>query len=159
MSRWISGCCKFFISFEYNLQKALASGWDNIDLTFLSCQPKTMKTLAKQCIINKLYEIRTNSKDEILGVLDLGSQVRNIVLMNAHLDLGNLGGWDLDEGVYEQGKGNEEFSTRATWVRGGRILSHQGGFQVSRGRQTGSKGEWKKGKAKKQGDHSVNAVS
>jgi hypothetical protein len=36
------------------------------------------------------------------------------------------------------------FSLRATWERGGRILSQQGGFQVSRkgskGKQRGAKG-------------------
>jgi hypothetical protein len=36
------------------------------------------------------------------------SQVRDIVLMSVYLDLGNPGGgWDLDEGVYEQGEGME----------------------------------------------------
>jgi hypothetical protein len=75
-------------------------------------------------------------------MLDLVSRGRDIVLMSVYLDLGNpRGGGILDEGVYEQGEGNGEFSVRATWVRGGRILSHQGGFQVSRGRQMGSKGE------------------
>jgi hypothetical protein len=51
------------------------------------------------------------------------------------------GGRDLYEAVYEQGEGNGEFSVRATWVRGGRILSRQGGFQVSKGRRMGSKRE------------------
>ncbi len=45
-------------------------------------------------------------------------------------------------GVYEQGKGNGEFSLQAIGDRGGRILSQQGGFQVSeRGLERGiSKG-------------------
>jgi hypothetical protein len=75
-------------------------------------------------------------------VLDLVSQVRDVILLSVYLDLGNprgVGFWD--EGVYEQGEGNGEFSLRATWERGGRILSQQGGFQVSKGRQMGSKGE------------------
>ncbi len=31
--------------------------------------------------------------------------------------------------------GNDEISLRATWDQGGRILSQQGGFQVSEGEQ------------------------
>jgi hypothetical protein len=50
----------------------------------------------------------------------------------------------LDGGVYEPGEGNGEVSLRATWERGGRILSRLGGFQVSRegekGEQWGAKG-------------------
>jgi hypothetical protein len=68
-------------------------------------------------------------------VLDLGSQFRDVVLMSVYLDLGNPGGVGiLGWLVYEQGEGNGEFSLRATWERGGRILSQQGGFQVSKGR-------------------------
>ncbi len=62
--------------------------------------------------------------------------------MNVYLDLENPGGlgfWSW--GVYEPGEGNGEVSLRATWVRGGRILSQQGGFQVSReGLERGAKG-------------------
>ncbi len=43
------------------------------------------------------------------------------------------GGRDLGMGVYEPGEGNVKFSVQATWVRGGRILSQLGGFQVSKG--------------------------
>jgi hypothetical protein len=44
-------------------------------------------------------------------VLDLVSQLRDIVLMSVYLDLANPGGGrDLDEGVYEQGEGNGESS-------------------------------------------------
>jgi hypothetical protein len=32
-------------------------------------------------------------------------------------------------GVYEPGEGNRGVSLRATWERGGRILSQQGGFK------------------------------
>jgi hypothetical protein len=55
----------------------------------------------------------------------------------------------LGKGVFEPGEGNGEVSLRATWERGGRILSQQGGFQVS---EEGQKGEQKgisKGKKKK----------
>ncbi len=37
----------------------------------------------------------------------------------------------LGKGVNEPGEENGEVSLRATWERGGRILSQQGGFQVS----------------------------
>ncbi len=60
----------------------------------------------------------------------------------------------MGRGVYEPGEGNGEVSLRATWERGGRILSQHGGFQVSR---EGEKGEQKgnsKGK-KKQGECAV----
>jgi hypothetical protein len=51
------------------------------------------------------------------------------------------GGRDFGWGVYEPGEGNGEVSLRATWERGGRILSQQGGFQVSReGLKRGVKG-------------------
>ncbi len=47
----------------------------------------------------------------------------------------------LEWGVYEQGKGNGEFSLQAIGDRGGRILSQQGGFQVSgRGSKRGVRG-------------------
>ncbi len=47
----------------------------------------------------------------------------------------------MGRGVYEPGEGNGEVSLRATWERGGRILSHLGGFQVSRkGEQREAKG-------------------
>ncbi len=47
----------------------------------------------------------------------------------------------LGRGVYEPGEGNGEVSLRATWERGGQILSQQGGFQVSReGLKRGIKG-------------------
>ncbi len=78
----------------------------------------------------------------VLTVLDLVSQVRDVVLMSVYLDLGNPGGVGiLGWGLYEQWEGNGEFSLRATWERGGRILSQQGGFQVSKGRRMGSKRE------------------
>ncbi len=58
----------------------------------------------------------------------------------------------LEWGVYEPGEGNGQISLRATWAQGGRILSQQGGFQVSKG---GTNGEQKgMEKSKKQGDYS-----
>jgi hypothetical protein len=47
----------------------------------------------------------------------------------------------LEWGVYELGEGNGKFSLRATWVRGGRILSQQGGFQVSKAKGNEEKQE------------------
>jgi hypothetical protein len=48
----------------------------------------------------------------------------------------------LGRGIYEPGEGNGEVSLRATWERGGRILSQLGGFQVSReGGERGEKGD------------------
>jgi hypothetical protein len=62
--------------------------------------------------------------------------------MNVYLDLRNSGGSGFwNGGVYEPGEGNGEVSLHATWVRGGRILSQQGGFQVSKEGTNGSKGE------------------
>ncbi len=61
-----------------------------------------------------------------------------------------LGGRDFGaEGVYEPGEGNGEVSLRATWIWGGRILSQQGGFQVSReGLERGTKGNKRKARSK-----------
>jgi hypothetical protein len=85
---------------------------------------------------------------EVICVLDLVSQVCNVVLMNVYLDLENPRGSGFwSRGVYEPGEGNGEVSLRATWVRGGRILSQQGGFQVSReGLERGAKGNQQGGK-------------
>ncbi len=52
----------------------------------------------------------------------------------------------LELGVYGQGEGNGKISLRATWERGGRILSQQGGFQVSERETNGEqKGKGKAG--------------
>ncbi len=53
----------------------------------------------------------------------------------------------LEWGVDEQGEGNGESSLQATWERGGRILSQQGGFQVSKGEANGEQ----KGMSKNKG--------
>ncbi len=82
-------------------------------------------------------------------MLDLVSQVHNVVLMNVYLDLENPGGSGFwNGGVYEPGEGNGEVSLRATWVRGGWILSQQGGFQVSKGDTNGEQRGMEKSKKK-----------
>jgi hypothetical protein len=57
--------------------------------------------------------------------------------------------------VYEPGEGNGEVSLRATWERGGRILSQLGGFQVSR---EGEKREQRGAKRNQQGEEREYAV-
>jgi hypothetical protein len=64
----------------------------------------------------------------------------------------------LGRGVYEPGEGNGEVSLRATWERGGRILSQQGGFQVSREGWKGEQKEISKGR-KKQGECAMYIVT
>ncbi len=44
--------------------------------------------------------------------------------------------WETD-GEQMGRDGDEEISLRATWDQGGRILSQQGGFQVSKGAEKG----------------------
>ncbi len=91
-------------------------------------------------------------------VLDLVSQVRDVVLMNVYLDLGDPGGSGFWNEGY-MGKGRE--MGRSVHEQPGsevnRILSQQGAFQVSKRRRKGSKGEWKKG-SRKQGDCSSIAL-
>jgi hypothetical protein len=68
----------------------------------------------------------------VMSVRELMGWVHNVVLMNVYLGLENPGGPGFRVGgVNEPGEGNGEVSLRATWERGGRILSQQGGFQVS----------------------------
>ncbi len=84
----------------------------------------------------------------MLTVLDLVSQVRNVVLMNVYFDLGNSRGMG---GIWAKG-GKWKVSLRATWIQGGRILSQQGGFQVSRnGLERGAKGN-QQGETKSRGN-------
>jgi hypothetical protein len=65
------------------------------------------------------------------------SQVRDAILMNVYLEGRNPGGL----GVYEQGERIGEFILQAIGDQGGRILSQQGGFQVSeRGSKRGARG-------------------
>ncbi len=54
--------------------------------------------------------------------------------------------------------GNGEISSRATWDQGGRILSQQGGFQVSKREQKGEQRGISKGK-KRQGDSAASIVN
>ena len=87
-----------------------------------------------------------------LLVLDLVTQICNVVLVNVYLGLGNPMGSGFWKGEY-MGKGMEV--GRSVYEQPGtevdKILSQQGGFQVSKGRRKGSKREWEKGK-QKQGD-------
>jgi hypothetical protein len=85
-------------------------------------------------------------------VLDLVSQVRDVVLMNVHLDQGDPRGSGFrNEGYMGKGRGmgRSVFEQPGNEVDG--ILSQQGGFQVSKGRRMGSKREWEKGKQKARG--------
>jgi hypothetical protein len=100
-------------------------------------------------------------------VLDLVSQVRAVVLMNVYLDLGDprrSGFWN--EGYMGKGRemGRSVYEQPRNEVDG--ILSHQGGFQVSKGRRKGSKRKWEEGdergakgnekrESRKQGDCSI----
>jgi hypothetical protein len=84
-------------------------------------------------------------------VLDLVSQVRDVVLMNVYLDLGGPGGSGFwNEGYMGKGRemGRSVYEQRE---RGGRILSQQGGFQVSKEKRMGSKGNGKR-ESRKQGE-------
>jgi hypothetical protein len=71
--------------------------------------------------------------------------------MNVYLDLENPGVSGFWNGGYMSQVRDGEVSSRATWVRGGRILSQQGGFQVSEGDRKGEQGEViKQGEIRKQ---------
>ncbi len=85
-------------------------------------------------------------------MLDLVSQVHDVVLMNVYLDLGDPGGSGFwNEGYMGKGRemGRSVYDQPRSEVD--RILSQQGGFQVSKGRRKGSKREWEKGKQKARG--------
>ncbi len=86
------------------------------------------------------------------------SQVRDVVLMNVYLDLGDPGGSGFWNEGY-MGKGRE--MGRSVYEQPGnevdRILSQQGGSQVSKGIRKGSKREWKR-ESRKQGDCSTIAL-
>ncbi len=88
-------------------------------------------------------------------MLDLVSQVCDVVLMNVYLVLGDSGGSGFWNEGY-MGKGREMrrsvYEQPRNEVDG--ILSQQGGFQVSKGRRKGSNRGWKKG-SRKQGDCST----
>jgi hypothetical protein len=81
----------------------------------------------------------------------LASRCCDVVLVGAHLARENPRGSGFRNGEEMGRDGNGEISLQATWDQGGRILSQQGGFQVSKGEQEGSKGKSARG-SKKQGD-------
>jgi hypothetical protein len=67
--------------------------------------------------------------------------VRNVILMNVYLGLEKPQGVGISgEGPHGQVREMRGVSLRATRERGGRILSQQGGFQVSGKGSKGSKG-------------------
>jgi hypothetical protein len=68
--------------------------------------------------------------------------VRNVVLMNVYLSLEKPQGVGISgEGPHGQVREMRGVSLRATRERGGRILSQQGGFQVSgKGQIRGARG-------------------
>jgi hypothetical protein len=75
--------------------------------------------------------------------------------MNVYLDLETPGG----SGFWVKGnrwvtEGTKRVSLRATGSRGGRILTQQGGFQVSRQGEQGEQG--KQGEQGEQGEHKGN---
>jgi hypothetical protein len=68
--------------------------------------------------------------------------VRNVVLMNVYFESGKPQGVGISSrgGARWADGGNARVSLRATQGRSGRILSQQGGFQVSGKGNKGSKG-------------------
>jgi hypothetical protein len=85
-----------------------------------------------------------------------GSQCCDVVLVKGRINLEKPQGvgiseWETD-GEQMGRDGNEGTSLQATWDQGGRILSQQGGFQVSKGVKKGEQkglqqGEKNKGKS------------
>ncbi len=68
--------------------------------------------------------------------------VRNVVLMNVYLGLEKPQGVGISgEGPHGQVREMRGVSLRATRERGGRILSQQGGFQVSGKGEQGEQGD------------------
>ncbi len=56
----------------------------------------------------------------LVSVLDLVSQVRDVVLVRCIFSSGKPQGVEiLEQGVYGEGEGNGEISLQATWDRGG----------------------------------------
>jgi hypothetical protein len=55
-----------------------------------------------------------------VSVLDLVSQIRDVVLVRCIFNSGNPRGWDFGMGREWGGDGNGEISLRATWDQGGR---------------------------------------
>ncbi len=74
----------------------------------------------------------------------------DVVLVKGRINLGKPKGvgiseWETD-GEQMGRDGDEEISLRATWDQGGRILSQQGGFQVSKEDEKGEQKGIRKGK-------------
>jgi hypothetical protein len=83
-------------------------------------------------------------------VLDLVSQVRDVVLMNVYLDLGDPGGLGFwNEGYMS--KEREMGSLQAIWERGGWDPITARRVPSNKGRRMRSKREWEKGKQKARG--------
>ncbi len=80
------------------------------------------------------------------------SQVCDVVLVRCIFSSGKPQGVGILEwGVYGEGDGNGEISLRATWTELDRILSQQGGFQVSKGKQKRAKSNKEREKQKARG--------
>jgi hypothetical protein len=97
----------------------------------------------------------TTSQGECSGLV---SQFCDVVLVRCIFSSGKPQGVGILEwGVYGEGDGNgpvcEQPGTEVD-----RILSQQGGFQVSKGKQKGGKKGIRKGKSRKQGDCSTIAL-
>jgi hypothetical protein len=89
----------------------------------------------------------------------LGNQSCNVVLVKGAFILGGPQGFRISEwetdGEQMGRDGYEEISLQATWDQGGRILSQQGGFQVSkRGQERKQKGI-SKGRQKARGSANI----
>ncbi len=84
-------------------------------------------------------------------MLDLKTQIRDVVFVNVYLGSGNPRGSGFRNEGYMSGGGEtgrsvyEQPGYEVDW-----ILSQQGGFQVSKGKRMGSKREWE-GKAGSKG--------
>jgi hypothetical protein len=73
-------------------------------------------------------------------------------LINVYLDLGNPRGSGFwNEGYMGKGREMERSVYEQPGNKVDRVLSQQGGFQVSKGRPKGSKREWERGKQKARG--------
>ncbi len=93
-------------------------------------------------VVKTTKPISCSSQDSVPFVLDLVSQVRDVVLVMYIFSSGEPQGVGiLERGVYEDGMemGRSVYEQPGTKVV--RILSHQGGFQVSKGKRKGTKEE------------------
>ncbi len=89
---------------------------------------------------------------ELRSVLDLVSQVRDVVLMNVYLDLENSRGSGFrNEGYMSKGREVGRSVYEQPGNKADRILSQQGGFQVSKGGRKGKQKGMERGKAESKG--------